>query len=77
MSMHGLSKAASSKDNPHRDYYIWKEPKNGKEPNNWGSCFGGSAWELDRAYRHVLSALLFQKTAGSELGKSEGPRRSL
>ena len=49
----------SSKDNPHRDYYIWKEPKNGKEPNNWGSCFGDSAWELDERtgmyYLHCFS----------------------
>ena len=49
----------SSKYNPHRDYYIWKEPKNGKEPNNWGSCFGGSAWELDERtgmyYLHCFS----------------------
>ena len=27
-----------SKDNPYRDYYIWREAKDGKEPNNWGSC---------------------------------------
>ena len=37
----------SSKDNPRRDFYIWKEPKDGKEPNNWGSYFGGPAWEFD------------------------------
>ncbi|MDY2627086.1 MAG: alpha-glucosidase [Lachnospiraceae bacterium] len=37
----------SSTDNPYRDYYIWKPGKNGKEPNNWGACFGGSAWEYD------------------------------
>ena len=37
----------SSKDNPYRDYYIWKEPRNGREPNNWESCFSGSAWEKD------------------------------
>ncbi|WP_027296161.1 glycoside hydrolase family 13 protein [Robinsoniella sp. KNHs210] len=37
-----------SKDNQYRDYYIWKEGKNGKEPNNWGGCFGGSAWEYDK-----------------------------
>ena len=36
-----------SKDNPYRDYYIWREPVNGKEPNNWGSAFGGPAWEYD------------------------------
>lgn len=38
-----------SKDNPYRDYYIWRDGKNGKEPNNWGSCFGGSAWQYDEA----------------------------
>ena len=49
----------SSRENPHRDYYIWKEPKDGKEPNNWGACFGGSAWELDEHtgmyYLHCFS----------------------
>lgn len=49
----------SSRDNPHRDYYIWKEPKDGKEPNNWGAWFGGSAWELDKHtgmyYLHCFS----------------------
>ena len=48
-----------SKDNPYRDYYIWKEPRDGKEPNNWESCFSGSAWELDEAtgmyYLHCFS----------------------
>ena len=37
-----------SKDNPYRDYYIWKDAKkNGKEPNNWLSYFGGPAWDWD------------------------------
>ena len=48
-----------SKDNPYRDYYIWKPGKDGKEPNNWGSIFGGSAWEYDEAsdmyYLHCFS----------------------
>ncbi len=35
----------SSKDSPYRDYYIWRPGKNGEEPNNWPSFFGGSAWE--------------------------------
>lgn len=47
------------KDNPYRDYYIWREGKDGKEPNNWGSCFGGPAWEYDAAtdmyYLHLFS----------------------
>ena len=49
----------SSKDNPKRDYYIWKDGKDGKEPNNWGSCFSGSAWQLDKTtgqyYLHLFS----------------------
>ncbi|MGP1434368.1 MAG: glycoside hydrolase family 13 protein [Catonella sp.] len=49
----------SSKDNPKRDYYIWKDGKEGKEPNNWGSCFSGSAWQLDKTtgqyYLHLFS----------------------
>ncbi|WP_421381488.1 glycoside hydrolase family 13 protein [Bacillus salacetis] len=48
-----------SKDNPYRDYYIWRKPKDGKEPNNWGSNFGGSAWEYDEAtgeyFLHLFS----------------------
>lgn len=48
-----------SKENPYRDYYIWKPAKNGKEPNNWGACFGGSVWEYDEEtqmyYLHCFS----------------------
>lgn len=36
-----------SVDNPYRDYYIWRPAKDGKEPNNWGSCFSGPAWKYD------------------------------
>lgn len=39
--------AKSSKDNDKRDWYIWKDGKDGKEPNNWESIFGGSAWKYD------------------------------
>ncbi|MDD1514894.1 glycoside hydrolase family 13 protein [Priestia megaterium] len=49
----------SSKENPYRDYYIWHEGKDGKEPNNWESIFSGSAWEFDEKtkeyYMHVFS----------------------
>lgn len=38
-----------SKDNPYRDYYIWRPGKNGGPPNDGPSLFGGSAWELDSA----------------------------
>ncbi|WP_258102530.1 alpha-glucosidase [Marinoscillum sp. MHG1-6] len=40
-----FQESMSSKENPYRDYYIWKPGNNGKEPNNWPSFFGGSAWE--------------------------------
>lgn len=39
----------SSRENPYRDYYIWRDPRDGREPTNWGSIFGGSAWTLDEA----------------------------
>ena len=49
-----------SKDNPYRDYYIWREKSaDGGPPNNWGSVFGGSAWEYDANtdmyYLHLFS----------------------
>ena len=51
--------ASSSKDNPKRDWYIWKDPKDGREPNNWESIFSGSAWEYtentDQYYLHLFS----------------------
>ncbi|WP_174613516.1 glycoside hydrolase family 13 protein [Virgibacillus ihumii] len=37
----------SSKDSQKRDYYIWKDAKDGKEPTNWESSFSGSAWQYD------------------------------
>lgn len=49
----------SSKDNPKRDWYIWKDGKNGKEPNNWESIFSGSAWKYDEEtkqyFMHIFS----------------------
>ncbi|PGZ94705.1 glucohydrolase [Bacillus pseudomycoides] len=52
-------KSRSSKDNSKRDWYIWHDGKNGKEPNNWESIFNGSAWEYDEAtdqyYLHLFS----------------------
>ncbi len=37
----------SSLDNPKRDWFVWRDGKDGAPPNNWASIFGGSAWELD------------------------------
>jgi oligo-1,6-glucosidase len=48
-----------SKENPYRDFYIWRPGKNGSEPNNWRSFFGGSAWQYDERtgeyYLHLFS----------------------
>lgn len=48
-----------SKDNAKRDFYIWREGKDGKEPNNWGSSFSGPAWTWDDTtgmyYLHCFS----------------------
>ena len=47
------------RENPYRDFYIWREGKDGKAPNNWGSYFSGSAWQYDEAtdmyYLHLFS----------------------
>ena len=38
----------SSRDNPKRDWYLWRDPRpDGSPPNNWVSVFGGSMWEFD------------------------------
>ncbi|KQB84228.1 alpha-glucosidase [Corynebacterium oculi] len=58
-------RSRASKDNPYRDYYIWRDASGYAEdgtplpPNNWGSEFGGSAWEWDERteqfYLHMFS----------------------
>ena len=49
-----------SVDNAYRNYYIWREGKDAQTPpNNWGSCFGGPAWQYDGEtgmyYLHLFS----------------------
>ena len=39
----------SSRDNPKRNWYIWRDGKDGRPPNNWRSYFTPSAWEWDEA----------------------------
>ncbi|MFZ5351981.1 MAG: glycoside hydrolase family 13 protein [Bacillota bacterium] len=54
-----FKQAKSSKDNPYRDYYIWRKGRNGRPPNNWVSVFSGSVWEMDEGseeyYLHLFS----------------------
>lgn len=53
-----------SRNNPYRDWYIWRKPKYDAQgqrcpPNNWSSYFGGSAWEYDELtgeyYLHLFA----------------------
>lgn len=54
-----FEEAKSSRDNPYRDYYIWRDPVDGGVPNDLQSTFGGSAWEYseetDQYYLHLFS----------------------
>jgi len=49
----------SSKENPKRDYYIWRDGKNGGPLNNWLAWFGGPAWTKDETtgqyFLHIFS----------------------
>ncbi|MFL2100715.1 glycoside hydrolase family 13 protein [Desemzia sp. FAM 23989] len=51
--------AKKSKENPYRDYYIWRDPVNGDVPNGLGSVFSGSAWEYEEEteqyFMHLFS----------------------
>ncbi|WP_261881982.1 alpha,alpha-phosphotrehalase [Vibrio pelagius] len=51
--------ALGDKESQYRDYYIWRDPVDGKAPTNWQSKFGGNAWELDEAtgqyYLHLFA----------------------
>jgi alpha-glucosidase len=55
-----FEESRSSRDNPKRDWYVWRDPAlGGAPPNNWISDFGGSAWEWDEATgQYYLHAFL-------------------
>ncbi|MCE8501443.1 alpha,alpha-phosphotrehalase [Latilactobacillus sakei] len=52
-----FQESLKGKDNPYHDYYLWRDPVDGHEPNNWLSKFSGSAWEyvpaLNQYYLHL------------------------
>jgi len=54
-----FQESRKGKDNPYRDYYIWRDGKDGKAPNNWGSFFTGPAWKYDEQtgqyYLHLFA----------------------
>ncbi|EKS4342420.1 alpha-glucosidase [Clostridium botulinum] len=66
----------SSKDNPKRDFYIWRDGKNGKEPNNWESIFKGSAWKYDKNTDQYFLHL-FSKKQPDLNWKNEDVRKEL
>lgn len=54
-----FKESKKSKNSSYHDYYIWKNPVEGHEPNNWGSSFGGSSWEYVKSvgqyYLHLFA----------------------
>ena len=65
-----------SKDNPYRDYYIWRDAKRRKRAKQLGKLLLRFRMEIRSADRDVLPASVLNKTAGSELGESDGSKRS-
>ena len=54
-----FQESKKSQDNPYADYYIWRDPVDGHEPNNWGASFNGSALtyvpERGQYYLHLFA----------------------
>ncbi len=54
-----FQQARTSRDNPYHDYYIWRDPVEGREPTNWEAAFNGSAWTFNEVtgeyYLHMFS----------------------
>lgn len=44
-----FQQSRSSRDNPYRDFYVWRDPRDGAEPTNWISLAGGKSWTFDEA----------------------------
>src|SRR5262249_2879672 len=77
-----FEESRATRDNPKRDWYIWRDPaSDGGPPNNWLSEFGGSAWELDtftgQYYYHAFLASqpdLNWRTSGVQSAMHEAMR---
>lgn len=72
-----FQQSRSSKDNPYRDYYIWKDPApDGGVPNNWQSKFGGPAWQFDEQTGQYFLTL-FDKTQADLNWENEEVRKAV
>jgi oligo-1,6-glucosidase len=53
-----FAESRSALDDPKRDWYVWRDARDGAEPDNWESLFGGSAWQWDETteqyYLHLF-----------------------
>jgi len=56
-----FNESRKAKDNPYRDYYIWRDGKDGGTPNNWASFFAPSAWKLDETTGQYCLHLFSEK----------------
>jgi oligo-1,6-glucosidase len=56
-----FKESRKSRDNPYRDYYIWRPAKDQGEPNNWVSFFSGSAWQYDERTQEYYLHLFTKK----------------
>ena len=70
-----FQESRSSRDNPKRDWYIWRDAKpDGSPPNNWISDFGGSAWDLGRRDRPILLPRVSEGAARPQLAQPRSAR---
>lgn len=56
-----FQEAIKSKENPYRDYYIWKPNETNQPPNDWISFFSGSAWSLEPLSNEYYLHLFLKK----------------
>ncbi|KWX79303.1 trehalose-6-phosphate hydrolase [Paenibacillus riograndensis] len=72
-----FQEARKSKDNPYRNYYIWRDPApDGGVPNNWQSKFGGPAWQFDETTGQYFLTL-FDKTQADLNWENEQVRQEV
>ena len=70
-----FAESRSTRDNPKRDWYLWRDPRNGAEPNNWESIFSGSAWQWDSATEQYYLHLFERRQPDLELDEPTGTDR--